>query len=103
MAIDTQEQLEKRLKGTESLHVEMKGPEAEMIEAIKQLPGVKSVSAAQDGLMVDSELGRDVREDLFQLAVQRRWPILELRPVSMSLEEVFIKLTTKEDGASATS
>ncbi len=104
VAIDTQEELEKRLKGTESLYVEFKGPQEEILDAIRRLPGVKTAAAAaKGGVTVETELGRDIREDLSNLSGQRRWPILELRPVSMSLEEVFLKLTTKEDGASATS
>lgn len=106
VAVDTQERLEQRLKGAESLYVELKAPAAEALAALKGLPGVKSAAAAPDGrgLTVEADLGRDVREAVFNLAAARKWPMVELRPVSMSLEEVFLRLTTREtaaDGAEA--
>jgi len=97
-AIDTQEELERRLKGTESLYVEFKAPREEAMAEIRRLAGVKAAQAGEKGgVIVDSELGVDLREELAGLSARRRWPILELRRVSMSLEEVFLRLTTHED------
>jgi len=41
----------------------------------------------------------DSRSDLAALAVSQRWGLLELRPLSLSLEEVFLQLTTDESEA----
>jgi ABC-2 type transport system ATP-binding protein len=104
VATDTQEELERRLKGTESLYVEFRAPQEEVIEQVRRIPGVKTaVAAGKGGVTVGSELGRDLREELTALAAQRRWAILELRPVYMSLEEVFLRLTTHEDAAASAS
>ncbi len=101
VAINTQDELERSLKGTQSLHVALKGPEAEVEAAVRGLAGVASVKllGTRDGAAactVESERGRDVREEVFNLAAQRRWPIMEMRPEAMSLEEVFLRLTTQE-------
>jgi ABC-2 type transport system ATP-binding protein len=45
---------------------------------------------------VESEAGRDVRRELARAVVSNGWGLLELRPVRMSLEEVFLSLTTDE-------
>jgi ABC-2 type transport system ATP-binding protein len=97
VAEDTQAGLEKRLKGTERLFVILKAPIEDALTAIRAIPGVRSaVAEGPDGIAITAELGRDLREDVAGLATNRRWPILELRPVSMSLEQVFLKLTTRE-------
>ena len=53
----------------------------------------------RDGLVgyeVDSESGRDVRRDLARAVVTSGWGLLELRPMRVSLEEMFLSLTTDE-------
>ena len=45
---------------------------------------------------VESEADVDVRRELARAVVTRGWGLLELRPVRMSLEEVFLSLTTEE-------
>jgi len=48
------------------------------------------------GYEIDSERGRDVRRDLSRAVVTSGWGLLELRPMRMSLEDVFLSLTTEE-------
>ena len=45
--------------------------------------------------------GRDVRRDLARAVVTSGWGLLELRPMRMSLEDVFLSLTTEETAAAA--
>jgi ABC-2 type transport system ATP-binding protein len=45
---------------------------------------------------VDSERGRDVRRELAAAVVTRGWGLLELRPMRMSLEDIFLSLTTED-------
>ena len=71
------------------------------------MPGVTRValSGTRDqavGFEVDSERGRDVRRELASAIVSRGWGLLELRPMRMSLEDIFLSLTT-EDAAAAPS
>jgi len=101
---DTVADLEKRLKGAERVFIQVRAPAVEALEAIRALPGVKSVTPAeaQEGtaaFQIECELGRDVREDVSRLALDRHWPILDLRSVAMTLEEMFLKLTGTGGGA----
>ncbi len=101
VAAGTLAELESRLKGTENIRVVLKGAGPEAADEVRNIGGVRTVTPgeAPDGataLAVESELGRDIREDLFGLAVRKNWPILELHSVSMSLEEVFSRLTRQE-------
>jgi ABC-2 type transport system ATP-binding protein len=51
---------------------------------------------------VESERGRDVRRELAATVVGRGWGLLELRPMRMSLEEIFLQVTTEEAPATET-
>jgi ABC-2 type transport system ATP-binding protein len=69
------------------------------------VPNVLSVDVAGDDghprFLVDCSVGQDVREELASVIVGNGWGLLELHAVGMSLEEVFLKLTTREEEAVA--
>jgi ABC-2 type transport system ATP-binding protein len=48
---------------------------------------------------VESTRGTDVRRELSRTIVNRGWGLLELRPMRMSLEEIFLHLTTEDTAA----
>ena len=48
-------------------------------------------------LQVDRESGQDIRTDLARTVVNEGWGLLELQAENMSLEDIFIKLTTAEE------
>ena len=62
--------------------------------------GVTRVSAADGpsggGFEVESDRGTDVRREIARAVVNRGWGLLELRPMRMSLEEIFLQVTTDE-------
>jgi ABC-2 type transport system ATP-binding protein len=101
VAEDTPENLTARLQGYETMHMLVEGPERDVRERLSRLPGVNSVmpTPASNGrveLAIQTSKGRDVRKDLARAVVESGWGLLELRPVGMSLEEIFLKLTTSE-------
>jgi ABC-2 type transport system ATP-binding protein len=71
---------------------------------LRKLPKVIDVQTGDSrdghtGFVVACEIGTDVREQLAATIVGRGWGLLELRPVGMSLEEIFLQLTTSEEAA----
>ena len=54
------------------------------------------VRNAPGGFEVESARGTDVRRELARTIVNRGWGLLELRPMRMSLEEIFLQVTTDE-------
>jgi len=103
VAEDTPDNLTKRLRGAERINLEIRGPADAVQNALRRVPNVLAVeSQPNDGplrFLVDCAVGQDVREDLAATVVGNGWGLLELRSVGMSLEEVFLKLTTREDSA----
>jgi len=66
------------------------------------LPGVTRVESRPGGdgvgtFVVEADRGRDVRRDLFQLVKEQRWALLELRPLGLSLEDLFIRVVAGEE------
>src|SRR5207245_471993 len=47
--------------------------------------------------LIEAELGHDLREDLAHCAARNDWGLVELKLVAMTLEDVFLRLTTEED------
>jgi len=103
VAEDTPENLTGQLKGAERLFLRVAGPADEAARKIATLPGVTAVTPAgstaerEHDFHVESQLKRDIRRELADLIVTSGWGLLELRPVGMSLEEVFLHLTTEEE------
>ena len=101
VAIDTPDNLTSRLRGSEAMYVQVDGMGADVKGTLERLPGVIGISGAESrgglvGLEVASEAGRDIRRELATAIVSRGWGLLELRPMRMSLEEIFLQLTTQE-------
>jgi len=88
---------------TSRVHVQLAGPVAAVRTALRGIAGVVAVhdeAAADDaapGFVVESARDRDVRAEVFQLAAQQKWSLLELRRVGMTLEEVFIRVVAGEE------
>jgi ABC-2 type transport system ATP-binding protein len=72
---------------------------AEAGPTLASIPGVTRVLASEGsrgGFEVESERGTDIRRELARAIVNRGWGLLELRPMRMSLEEIFLQVTTDE-------
>jgi ABC-2 type transport system ATP-binding protein len=101
VAEDTPENLTARLQGFDTMHLLVEGPERDVRERLSRVSGVNSVSStpASGGRVeyaVQTSKGRDVRKELARTVIESGWGLLELRPVGLSLEDIFLKLTTSE-------
>ena len=106
VAVDSPDNLTARLRGTETMLLQVDAAGADAAGALKAVAGVSQVRVAEtrDGvtsLEVESEAGRDVRRELAAAVVGRGWGLLELRPMRMSLEEIFLHLTTEDTATSS--
>ncbi len=108
VAADTPANLTHRLKKTDTLLLEIRGPAEAARAALAAVPGVARVelSAALPGAAADSPArltvesqGGDIREALARAVVSAGWGLLELKPVEVSLEEIFLSLTDEPAAA----
>jgi ABC-2 type transport system ATP-binding protein len=102
VAVDTPQNLRSQLQGAARIYVEVDGPGADVLAALQGLPGVAQAQLAgaegtRSRLQVESETGRDIRIDVARTVVNNGWGLLELHSENMSLEDIFIKLTTADE------
>jgi ABC-2 type transport system ATP-binding protein len=101
VAIDTPENLTAQLRGSSGLYVQVDGAGADAAETLARVPGVVKVTAVDRhgtsvGYEIDTAGERDVRRDLAREIVGSGLGLLELRPMRISLEDIFLQLTTDE-------
>ena len=106
VAVDTPDNLTSRLRGSETMYLQVDSAGADVASVLQRVSGVTRVAVADSkqqivGYEVDSEAGRDVRRELAAAIVGRGWGLLEMRPMRMSLEEIFLHVTTEETPATA--
>jgi len=100
-AVGTPDELTRRLQGFETVLVTAEAPGAEIKEKLEKVAGVNLVEQrdSSDGrvtLEVHAEKGRDVRAELARSVVESQWNLLELKTSGLSLEDIFLKLTTQD-------
>ena len=108
VAVDSPDNLTSRLRGSETMFLQVDAGGADPKDTLRAVDGVIQVRVAETrgavtALEVESGQGRDVRRELAAAIVNRGWGLLELRPMRMSLEEIFLHLTTEDAAAAADS
>ena len=109
VAEDTPSNLAAGLQGVDRLVVEVGGPVAEVLPAIRKVNGVSEVTQrpagpretpdgpARELYTIHVTQGQDSRDAISRAIVSSGWSLLSMQSVGMSLEEIFLKLTTQED------
>ncbi|MBK7320113.1 MAG: ATP-binding cassette domain-containing protein [Anaerolineales bacterium] len=95
VAEDTTENLQARLIGAERAVLRVRGEsDDDLVKTIRAIKGVQAVETKDDG-MVEFEFasGKDVRPEVAKQVIKSGYDLLELRPIGMSLEEIFLELT----------
>jgi ABC-2 type transport system ATP-binding protein len=107
VAVDSPENLTSRMQGASIIFVQADGPVAEVQAALQGLQGVTRVSPSEPTgapatFEVDTEKGTDVRREIASAIVSRGWGLLEMRPLRMSLEDIFLSVITDESAVAPT-
>jgi ABC-2 type transport system ATP-binding protein len=98
VAEDTTENLQARLIGAERVVVRVRGEaDDDLAKAIKSVKGVQGVELKDDGAVeFEFSSGKDARPEVAKKVISAGYDLLELRPLGMSLEEIFLELTSTE-------
>jgi len=101
VAEDTPKNLAAGLQGVERLEVEVGGPAAEVLPVLKGIKGVDEVTHVNnDGrhtYTIKAQAEKDLRDEISQVVISNGWSLQGLQMVGMSLEEIFLRLTTHEE------
>ncbi len=103
VASDTIENLSRGLRGSHRLSVRVAGPEKQSLDLLKALPEVAKVDSLGSreadtfDFYIEAEENSDVRRPVFQAMSKAGYPLLMMRSMDMTLEDIFIKVTTDEN------
>jgi ABC-2 type transport system ATP-binding protein len=100
VAEDTPENLQSRVLGAERVFLRVRGDADGLNDTVKKVKGTRKVETKlEDAVEFEFSAGQDVRPQVAKAVVQAGFELLEMRPVGMSLEEIFLELT--EDKSSS--
>ena len=94
IAEDTPENLQSRLMGSQRVVLRVRGDSDGLESTVKKVKGTRNIET-KDLETVEFEIAadQDVRPQVAKAVIQAGYELLELRPVGMSLEEIFLELT----------
>jgi ABC-2 type transport system ATP-binding protein len=104
IAEDTAASLSERIQGATRTLVRVEGPRGEVLSTLRALPGVKEVLEPEDAQseqtrhsFIVTAPDRSITRDVAQAVVNRGWALYELTPVTLGLEELFVRLTAPNE------
>ena len=99
IAEDTTENLQSRLVGAERVILRVRGEaDKDLTKTIQKVKGVQSAQIKEDGAIeFEFASGKDARPEVAKQVIQAGYDLLEMRPLGMSLEEIFLELTSTEN------
>ncbi|HEY4715560.1 MAG TPA: ATP-binding cassette domain-containing protein [bacterium] len=93
VAADSREQLSSQAAGVTRVSFKLRKPPDGVADSIRALEGIKDVEDSGNGnFIVEMLQGKDTRELIASTIVKNGWGLLEMKPVSLSLEEIYVKL-----------
>lgn len=101
VADELTENISRAVENTRRFNVKIAGPQRDVLAVLRNMPGVTyaEVLAARDGdaytYMVESEVGIDIRKKLFWTMAEKKWPIIGLEALGLSIEDIFIAVVDK--------
>ncbi len=97
IAEDRIENLSSLVSGFRRVRLEVQGPTKKIAERLRQIKGVSRVSYQDSYFIVEYPTALDLRSKITEAVVQSGFTLLSFELVEMSLEDIFLKLTTEED------
>ena len=102
VAVDTPDNLSKGFGTVSKLSVTIAGPKSSIEGYVKDIYGVKYIEANIEkekdviNYIVESDKNIDIRRPLFFAMAKAGYPILELKSMNMTLEDIFLSVTAEE-------
>ena len=97
VAEDRIENLSSMIGGSKRIRLEVEGPSKQVAERLRRIKGVQRVSYQDSHYVVECSAGQDPRGKIMETIVQGGWTLLSMESIEMSLEDIFLKLTTEEE------
>ena len=102
IAEDTAEALNRRVQGVYQTLIRVEGPVADVTAALREIPGVQEVSEDRvpsdttTRLKIVSNEDAAVRKAIARTIIDRGWSLVEVSPITLTLEDLFVRLVREE-------
>ena len=98
VAEDTPANLQASLIGSERGMLRVRGEVDELLGVLGKIKGITNLQPKEDGVLeFQFAPGQDVRAEVARKTVKAGYDLLEMRPIGMSLEDIFLQLTREEE------
>lgn len=94
MASGSLEELSTSLQEKEGVFIRLREGGKDKVEHFKNLAGVDRVSVRDDGFRIEWTRGKDIRDDITRYIVDKNWGLVEMRPLAMDIEELYLRVIT---------
>jgi len=104
VAVDTPTNLTKKLQQAPKIMLKAEGPVSDITLTLSRLSGITAIDRKEPGseksgfYEIEIEENADVINEIAKSVYENNWKLKEIRPVDMTLEEIFIKVVTEEEG-----
>ncbi len=98
VADELTENITRAVEGSRRFNVKIAGPQKEVLAMLKSKPGIVHAELLQgrDGdaysYLIESDVGVDIRKNLFYTLAEKNWPLVGMEAMGMSLEDIFIAI-----------
>ena len=109
IAEDTTERLSERVQGAASVLVRAGGPRQNILHALRAIKAVSQVTeqnekdgdGPEEAVFTVQSSNQDIAREIAQTVINNGWALHELRPITLDLEALFVRLTREEPKAAA--
>ena len=98
VADEKTENITRAVENNRRFTVKICGPQKEVLATLRSKPGIifAEVQPQRDGdaytYAIESEVGIDIRKNLFYTLAEKNWPLIGMEAMGMSLEDIFIAI-----------
>jgi ABC-2 type transport system ATP-binding protein len=94
MASGSLEELTASLQEKDGIFIRLREGGEDKVEHLQNIPGVDRVSIRDDGYRIEWTRGKDNRDDITRYIMERNWGLVEMRPLAMEIEELYLRVIT---------
>lgn len=92
MASDSLEKLTASYEEREGIFIRLREGGKEKVSLFESISGVEKVSFEDDEFKIEWTKGKDIRDEITKIIVDKELGLIEMRPLAMNIEELYLKV-----------
>jgi len=94
MASGSLEELTASFHEKERVILRLRRGHEDALTALRTIPGVEKVTRHDGELAVEWNPGKDLRENVSRMSVEKEWGLLEMRTAAMNIEDLYLRVVS---------